>query len=267
MANADAFFSIGKAHRVCEDYAIAGADFAVVSDGCSGSVNTDVGARFMAIGLANTIGIHHCDFSRWQIYSVCARADSVRALLKLPEPCLDCTLLAVRSYARQIRAVAWGDGVIAARRRDGKISVIEIEFDAGAPAYPSYLLNDSRAAAYLAFSFAARRSVTLTTETDSGLVIEKTEMFGLEGYYVDFETEDYDLVAVMSDGAQDFKHVVEGVLEPVPTFEICKLVLAVQNTKGAFIERRCRNFLLRRHCVQQGWFHEDDFSVGAVACE
>lgn len=49
----DAFFTIGKTHTVCQDYAhagfIPGTDqaYAIVSDGCSGSPDTDFGSRFM----------------------------------------------------------------------------------------------------------------------------------------------------------------------------------------------------------------------------
>ena len=54
MATADAHFSIGKTHRVCEDYARAGLlpdgrAFAIVSDGCSSSPDTDFGSRLMTI--------------------------------------------------------------------------------------------------------------------------------------------------------------------------------------------------------------------------
>lgn len=53
MANSDAFFSIGKTHEVCQDYARAGdldgRQFAIVSDGCSSSPDTDFGARALVM--------------------------------------------------------------------------------------------------------------------------------------------------------------------------------------------------------------------------
>ena len=61
--NADAFFSIGKTHMVCEDYARAGTQqnglpYALVCDGCSSSPDTDIGARLLGMAAATTFQAH-----------------------------------------------------------------------------------------------------------------------------------------------------------------------------------------------------------------
>ena len=61
----DAFFSIGKTHMVCQDYARsgttrAGHPYAIVCDGCSSSPDTDLGSRFLAMSFASYVE-HLCD--------------------------------------------------------------------------------------------------------------------------------------------------------------------------------------------------------------
>ena len=50
---ADAYFEIGATHLVCQDYALAFANneyaYAIVSDGCTSSPNTDIGARLISV--------------------------------------------------------------------------------------------------------------------------------------------------------------------------------------------------------------------------
>src|SRR6478609_9515831 len=56
MTNSDSYFEIGAGHTTCEDYAFHGSFrvdtkpfyFAVVSDGCSASKDSDFGSRFLA---------------------------------------------------------------------------------------------------------------------------------------------------------------------------------------------------------------------------
>ncbi|MBC8139363.1 MAG: protein phosphatase 2C domain-containing protein, partial [Fibrella sp.] len=52
MTQSDAAFAIGKTHKVCQDYALTGDAHATIptvwlSDGCSSSPHTDIGARLL----------------------------------------------------------------------------------------------------------------------------------------------------------------------------------------------------------------------------
>jgi hypothetical protein len=50
---ADSYFEIGSTHQVCQDYALAYASddfaYAIMSDGCTSSLNTDIGARLVSV--------------------------------------------------------------------------------------------------------------------------------------------------------------------------------------------------------------------------
>ncbi len=50
MINIDTFLKIGDQHKICEDYIIQGTDqvpLLILSDGCSSSDNTEMGARIL----------------------------------------------------------------------------------------------------------------------------------------------------------------------------------------------------------------------------
>ena len=56
---ADAYFAIGRTHDVCQDYALASDDvpktWALVSDGCSSSPASDIGARLLGRAAAHAL--------------------------------------------------------------------------------------------------------------------------------------------------------------------------------------------------------------------
>ena len=46
----DTFSKIGKTHKICEDYILSGTKpfpYIIISDGCSSSEGTDMGARLL----------------------------------------------------------------------------------------------------------------------------------------------------------------------------------------------------------------------------
>lgn len=55
----DSCYFIGKDHRICEDYAISGVKnniaYAIVSDGCSASLDVDFGSRVLALSARETL--------------------------------------------------------------------------------------------------------------------------------------------------------------------------------------------------------------------
>lgn len=135
---ADAYFTIGQAHIIsgkpCQDYAIAehtdpdGA-IAVVSDGCSGGRNTDVGSRVIALATAGVLKTHwsgHHDAPTLDDANIIATA-SDKVMLDI-QSALGCHLedmLATRLYAYlgAIGGIAHvqGDGVIAWREANDTI--------------------------------------------------------------------------------------------------------------------------------------------------
>jgi len=295
--HSDAFFTIGKAHPVCQDYARAGKTvskfgvdegsrtFAIVSDGCSGSPDTDFGARLLTMATVEGIDVlgdrlpSKVDWLIWH------------ALDKLPQnlrrQSLDATLLA--AYTRddgQVQVIVCGDGVVAARKREtGQVEVIEIDCQ-NAPSYLSYLLNPDRLLVYREALEATmdashthegrilRRWASLEklrdddppdNEWDWPVIIEgepgKTVTYDNFPFSINFDSADYDLVMVFSDGVQSFQDAE--TMESIPMSWVLGHLTDIKSFTGEFMARRCKSFL-SRFCVKNRWQHYDDLGVAAI---
>lgn len=263
--NADAFFAIGKTHMVCQDYARAGrtktgAPYAIVCDGCSSSTDTDFGSRLLAVAAevqlqagilpdaARTVDILKCNLD-W---------------LGLNPRCFDSTMLAALLDGKYVRVRMWGDGVVAARRRDGKIEIVTVEHTKGAPGYVSYGLSEDRRLGYLA-EFGNKYNISkLSSDEDY-----HESFVGIEAPLQDwsFDVETYDLVAVLSDGAQSFQCLSQTdtsrTLIDIPVREVLREMLAVRSVRGEFIKRRTNKFLTKT-CPPLFWQHADDLAIAAI---
>lgn len=262
MILTDAVFATGRQHRVCQDYAAEAPDRVVLSDGCSSSPHTDFGARL----ICRAALLHGTA-------DAATRALPLLEPLGLPLEALDATLLTAEwsPATASVRASVHGDGVIVARRRDGVVIIVEVEYPSGAPLYPSYDLDAARKARYLV-EFGAARRVT-TRHDDEVAVWNDTVHDGVawtSGLVVrEFFASLFDLVLVLSDGAQTFRRPVagshDGRTEAVPLAEVVHELLAVKVFTPSFLTRRVNRFL--RDATTRGWSHDDDFSVAAVHME
>jgi len=273
--HADAFFTIGKTHKVCESYALAGkldrgdldplppALLALVSDGCSTGHHTDFGSRLLVMAALEVFSLDgHLGDGR----KVVRRAMEMGSDINLPGSAFAATLMAVSHQTGDdvARAVAWGDGVVAGRRRDGGIDYFTIEYPSGAPAYLWYLTDDTKTIGYLE-QFGGTQIVTEFQDMQEVSSWESEDIFAPEVF--DFPVAEYDLVMVMDDGAQSFmapdpkygnrpsRVMLEGILPQV---------MDIHGATGEFLTRRVRNGFLRKHCVQNNWDHHDDLAIGAL---
>lgn len=271
--HADAFFAIGKSHIVCEDYARAGEEdltgaFAIVSDGCSSSQDTDFGARFLTMAalryLAESDGLPDPTITAYM-----ARG-SLPSLIT--DECLDATLLLARENVEgHVEVVAYGDGAIAARTREGEIFIWQIKFERGTPAYPSYLLDPVRLRDYVREGYGQREvrlyidgELRTTQDTPITLIEEGETAFRVRNFPVQmcFDPDYYETVMLLSDGADSFQKKGPTITW-IPLPEIVDALMGFKTFKGQFVVRRCKSFL-NRFCQRQGWEHYDDLAVAAI---
>lgn len=142
--NYDSIYLIGKSHKVCEDYAYADENCLIVSDGCSSSRNSDVGARILV-----QCAKMHCNmlkiygFYKEFGYVVISQAKSIANSLKLNEECLDATLIIAVKNNDYLDIYMYGDGIIIIQY-EKKIEFSDVRFESSAPFYLSYWLNPGR---------------------------------------------------------------------------------------------------------------------------
>ena len=148
----DTFLTIGKSHKVCEDYILSGTDpmpYIIISDGCSSSKGTDMGARLLCFLAQQYIKFRatkdfepdHKEMGLWIIHN----AELVAKQLGLCNHSLDATLIiAYKSYGiNNIRVHFYGDGCVL---YFGPKQMLfgQIEYTKNAPYYLSYYIDPER---------------------------------------------------------------------------------------------------------------------------
>lgn len=270
--NSDSFFTIGQSHKVCQDYAAHGIKrfvdvspvqempYAIISDGCSGSPNSDFGSRILT-----KTAEHRLDFVD---RNICRNSDLLKIVadLGLNPACLHATLIIASLENEVFDVKCYGDGVIAARKNDGTIVATQIKFDSGAPYYLYY--DIANLWENWVKEFGTKAIKTICSISPEGKTEEFDSIkFEWENFVeVKFPADDYDLVAIFSDGIESFEQknttATAKYSETVPMTTILKEIMAFKSVNGEFVQRRC-NAAFKKF-KQNNWFNTDDFSVGVI---
>lgn len=184
MINTDIFIEKGKSHRMCQDYAICGMDpfpYMIVSDGCSASKDSDVGARILTIAAKNFLTNpkdYFVSYFNTQTSSglypgymydkiglcIINNAFSIANLMNLNKLCLDATLILSFVIDNVIYTYVYGDGNII-YLDENSFEYINIKFPSGAPFYLSYYLDPMRMEGYFK-TFGDKKLETLNIQNE-----------------------------------------------------------------------------------------------------
>lgn len=276
---ADVHFAIGHTHQVCQDYGIVGTslDFpqneapiyvhnVTVSDGCSSSPSTDVGARVLAHTVQRLWEDRHSGISLKLMVDIAK--NTLDDLNLLPES-LDATLMVIQESLEGCEVFVQGDGVIAARHRaTQKLECWAISYSQNAPDYPSYLADPDRHALYRA-KFGGNRIIVNADGTVYGsappelIGDPKAVVPAIPSFEKTFCRDEYDLVLVMTDGVESFQKKDGARLVPVPLADVLDQITDFKVYTEGFIRRRMHRFL-KKFCLENGWVHSDDVTVGGI---
>lgn len=278
MLSADSIFVQGYTHNVCQDYARTGIilsekgfAYGILSDGCSSSPDTDIGARLLVLTAEEAMrsGIEDCV----TLSGIAHKVNDYAYMLRLPRMVLDATLLRMCYAKEQVRFSIVGDGVIAARLKGtSQFHIIQRHFANNMPWYLSYTTEPLR------FQKLLERTITieyihghLNVETGDQGVFEShsititpknIDSYSAE-YHTTFSTSHYDLFILMSDGVESFMELHNtGEKTVVPLHKIFKELFAFKRFNGEFVTRRIKKAL--KGFAKRQWFHEDDLSVAAI---
>lgn len=261
--SADHHFSIGEQHlrqgKPCQDYAISGEfenlAFAIVSDGCSGGQNTDVGARFTALSsraaIRNSWALKHSGLDEKVVEEINIEQSIIQRgtyrMLGLTEEDMLATCLYACFSEEGGLAHILGDGVLAWKSSDGLISMRRFDWADNAPLYPIYREDNFRA--FVRFHGGDITSQRLTAEEwayspEGGYKHVKTSEFsvadGIKGQTELFSAirvkeQKIDFVAIFSDGITQIENMdwKSAVVE----------MLSFKSAAGAFAKRRAISFL------------------------
>lgn len=266
--NTDTFIEIGKQHKICEDYIISGVKpvpFIILSDGCSSSKNTEMGARILCYLAKQYLEYRKNELNKlsykkmgnWIIHN----AEMSARQLGLDTTSLDATLIVSFLIDKMIKIYIYGDGCVVLKsiipfKKDTLTTIKNIEFKDNAPYYLSYLVDDYRFGLYRE----KNAYKTLISKYSNGNTRFKEYEYD-QPIIIEVPIAMYKAILITSDGLESFIVEDPAVQEVVDPFEVISGFLAFKNTKGEFLKRR-----LKRHMSELqklGIGHYDDLSVGA----
>jgi hypothetical protein len=273
--NADSAFVIGSTHSICQDYVVAGnpenssaaAPYVILSDGCSSSHDTDIGARLLVKSAewflnkepVKDIGELHA--------AAAAAALKHAALVGLMPQAIDATLLTAHLQGNELILACSGDGVVLVQDWSGVIEAYSISYPSGYPCYPAYTHQPDRLAS-LEFCGDPQKEIkyfrgdpnqsTLRLE-DTFRSAERTEVFT-------FHAPSYQYAVLLSDGIHSFSarqgSASSKSVLPICFHSVARELVSFKNVRGAFAGRRLKRFL--KDAALNGWQHTDDLALGAI---
>ncbi len=274
LMNSHSAYVIGKAHAVCQDYAVAKVEgataYAIVADGCSSSPDTDMGARLLVKSAERSI-VAPCKrdalFHQAEHEAAARQALRYARALQLSPQSVDATLLTIKVSGARFSATCYGDGSIALQSRTGRLDVYSISFADGYPRYPVYAAQPERQ------RFLETRAMNLKDVTHYSLVGGDTAAVQIDRRTSDdlLETfsgdvRDYRLIAALTDGFNSFVRVTQSEtskrVEPIGLEKLIGNLLSFKNTNGEFVRRRLNKFL--SDAQKNNWQHQDDLGIAVV---
>jgi hypothetical protein len=282
--NNDVAIRRGKSHLFCEDFGRfnrsfhgdnpKGDPYVIVTDGCSdpGSPDTNIGATVLALAAEHQLS-QPWD-STQELYQRCeVRANEYRHMLKLDPRALDATLLIATQVMQLgkpfIRVSAYGDGVFAAKRKDGNLEVVNVSYPSGIPYYLNYNLDAGRKEYMLKVTDGNIPVVEDFLVTPDGKVSRTQRLADRGPHPLEIRTFDaslYDFVAIMSDGVHRVGHLhPNNTMYTLPFIEaVFHLMSFGKAIAGEFVERKM--VLFEKYCKQNKFEFFDDLSIGVIYC-
>jgi hypothetical protein len=252
----DHHYSIGLTHQVCQDYVVAGkvpTSFIVLSDGCSSSPNSEMGAKILTLTSQQILKeaeqwpLDYADFGQQLINT----ALNVTKRLQLPDGVLDATVMLAFLQEDNIVVYVYGDGCLLFKDHNGNVGTIEVVFTHNAPFYLSYWINKERLLEYTK----AEAKPLLLIDSVNGQSDPKPFQTPL---IFSLPLKKYKFIGIASDGASHFVDINKS--EKVPLYDIATDLLAFPDTLNEFVKRHTINVLAQH--TKSGIHPFDDLSIG-----
>ena len=256
MLHYDYYYTIGATHQVCQDYAVKGdtpVPFLVLSDGCSSSANSEIGARILTLATKHLI--ENATNWPWN-YSTFGqklinKAWNISEKLQLPTSVLDATVMLAFLYQNSILVYVYGDGCVLFKDYAGHIGTIEIAFTHNAPYYLTYWNDKERHDEYAE----CEPNPLVLIDPLNGLSSPKPYQTPLAFC---FSLKKFKTIAIASDGASQCINIPQKT--KLSLAEVATRFLDIQNVSPEFAENHIKNIL--NQYAQQGIFPADDLSIG-----
>lgn len=268
IENVDSYFTIARQHLVCEDYALAQREpvpHILVSDGCSTSEQSDIGARLLTLSASKTIHEYVTTSQADDLptygdvgHAIINRARHVADILGLRPNALDATMLLAFPQRGQVHVYVYGDGCILTVNLAGEVGVLQFTYANNMPYYLSYWIDHPRRESYVAYNQEGNAVLTLRQWQGSQEDVRTCDYDTPQVFSYALHT--YRLIALCSDGIGSLYQPETQTKVSVP--EVAARLVGYKTTKGDFVKRRVRRML--KEYEQQGIALTDDLSVATL---
>ena len=283
--NTDCSFYIGTTHEICQDYALTNNNSIVISDGCSGSIKSDIGARILSITTMNKMKELENLYNFEGKECILLARPSIQ-ILNLPYECLDATILSAIIYDDSIQTMCYGDGVIAIKIKNKDIIIINCSYIDSYPFYINYFydktgryknwINNNNKRKICLSTIKKDESIDplekeLNLEINLRIGIGEDEIGILKHFdnKTIIEIADKNIIefiAIMSDGVHSFYETIitetSKYNKSISYLDVLKELLSFKNYNKLFVQRRINKF--RKDCAKKNWANADDLSLAVI---
>lgn len=266
--NSDSVYIIGKSHQNCQDYTGQGEGFVLLSDGCSSSPHTDIGARLLVHSAVKLLKENRAVTKQFPL-QVVEEAAKLNRQLALPPEALDATFLAAIADGNELKLFAAGDGHLVIGWDSGEVSHLKLDYPAGFPYYLNYTLDECRLQAFRQKNQKREEECrTFLPEEEEYRECTPEKRLSLEGEsgYLALELPKVRFVALFSDGIDSFYSLkqTESGKQTIreSSYDLLPELLAIKQPAGEFVKRRVKRFMTNME--KRGIYHFDDFSYAAL---
>lgn len=259
----DKFSKIGSDHKENEDYAVIGDEehpFVIVSDGCSGSRDTSTGSRLLSLCAAKfliDLNYYGIFFDQNDIGNIIIEHSfGISNLLKLPQECLDATLIicCIDRSEYLVNIYMWGDGVVYYKYKNGEYSFYSVDYTPELPYYLSYSLNTKNNENYCRLSSGGKIT---KIECNGGV---SSYVTALDHTQLSISLRDLEYVLISTDGASSF---INKDNKPISEKTIDDEINSFKRLNGEFLGRRMNRMI--KNLAKEGINHYDDFTVAGIS--
>lgn len=257
----DSHFIIGQQHvnsgKLCQDYALTGESFGksygVLCDGCSSGGRTELGAAIIASYIDKLYRLGCSNFVNDELWK---RISYIGYGIGLKNIDLLSTVGYLVADNLGIYATLYGDGVIVAAYKDGRITACRAEWDNNTPYYP--MMSDKQSFIDYHKDNELPFKVETTSSYNNSIWTEGIDSAytyyninsGMKGINRYFFPYDMNFVGIFSDGVCQ--------ISGVDWKDAVRELIAFKNPVGEFVKRRVIKM------VKNGYHPLDDLSCIAL---
>lgn len=265
----DNFIKIGSSHKLCEDYSLCGMigdiPYIIVSDGCSSSKHTDVGARILCHTAVDVLKRNSNDLQKLTYKClgelILDDALPIARSLSLPKTALDATLLISYVVNGECICCMYGDGTyIINDSKEQTKTLIEVSYESNAPLYLSYSDSQCAMEKYLKIFDGCKRIETIIDLGTLSAISESRDVQDALAIVTAFSEGDF--ILLTTDGIDTF---VSPAGETKSTVVLAKDLIDFKGYNGEFVRRRTQRVL--KNLAVENITNIDDFTIAGIYME